>query len=286
MVSLADIPVEVVGHPPLDSIDQYPDHEQQPPPVISRPVSMPVISEDTMTSIQDGDGCNKRRKVDTSPPHSPTVTVDDDFKSAEADERTSNIDHLYHDHCYSIRIPYFAARLPAEARPQYVTEERVKDTSVSRASSPDCNNLPSKDFSYDEDDLTCKEVMETEEEMDQRLLEDNKNRKRETINCKTESSEPYLDQLLKMNDTASLLNAIDDDIEKLMQEEEELDSDFDYNAYDDNNDDEYEFFPVSVKQECIESDKSTKIDNNALEVRNKKTEIKSRVCIKAEPKTP
>ena len=88
-----------------------------------------------------------------------------------------------------------------------------------------------------------------------------------------------------MNDTASLLNAIDDDIEKLMQEEEEFDSDFDYNAYD-NNDDEYDFFPVNVKQECIESDKSTKVDNNALEVRSKKTEFKSKVCIKAEPKTP
>ena len=127
--------------------------------------------------------------------------------------------------------------------------------------------------------------METEEEMDQRLLADNMNREGKRLLCKTESNEPYLDQLLKMNDTTSLLNAIDDDIEKLMQEEEEFDSDFDYNAYD-NNDDEYDFFPVNVKQECIESDKSTKVDNNALEVRSKKTEFKSKVCIKAEPKTP
>ena len=285
MVSLADIPVEVVGHSTVDSIDQHPDPAQQPPQVVSRPVSMPVFSEENMaTCIQDGEGSNKRRRVETIPPHSPTVAVDNGDKSAEAEERTSNIDHLYHDHCYSNRIPYFAAHLPAEARSQYVTEERDKVGSISSASSPDYNLLPSKDFSYDEDDLTCKEVMETEEEMDQRVLADIKNRKSKTLLCKAEASEPYLDQLLQMNDTASLLNAIDDDIEKLMQEEEEFDSDFDYNAYD-NNDDEYDFFPV-VKQECIETDKSTKIDSNALEVRSKKTQIKSKECIKAEPKTP
>ena len=77
MVSIADIPVEVVGHPPVDSI-QYPDPAQQPPPVIASSLPMPVISEDTVNSIKDGDGewSNKRRKVDTSPPQSPTVTVD------------------------------------------------------------------------------------------------------------------------------------------------------------------------------------------------------------------
>ena len=53
VVSLADIPVEVVGHPPLDSINQYPDQELQPPQVISSSFTMPVFSEDTVTSIQD-----------------------------------------------------------------------------------------------------------------------------------------------------------------------------------------------------------------------------------------
>ena len=146
------------------------------------------------------------------------------------DERTLNTDNtldLYHDHCYSHRIPYFSSHLPTEERSHDVPEA-IEDS-----------DLKSKDFSYDEDDLTCKEVMETEEEMDKRRLTDFIKKESEMELCKKdESKESYLDKLLKLNDAASLLTAIDDDIEKLKQKLEKhqkLDnnSDFDENAFED-----------------------------------------------------
>ena len=208
----------------------------------------------------------------------PSEAVDNDDNNAGIDERTEVIaNSLHHDHCYSNSFPNSTSHLPIEERSQ-VVPEALEDS----GSDQECKTLQSKDISYDEDDLTCKEVMETEEEMDQRMLAVNMNRESETLLCKTESNEPYLDQLLKMNDTASLLNAIDDDIEKLMEEEEELDnSDFDENAFD-INDDPCDFSPVSVKKEKEVLETSTKIEDGI----SNKTKSMLKVRIKTEPETP
>ena len=193
------------------------------------------------------------------------------------DERTLSITNtLHHDHCYSHRIPYFSSHLPTEERSHDVPEA-IEDS-----------DLKSKDFSYDEDDLTCKEVMETEEEMDKRRLTDFNKKESEMELCKKdESKESYLDKLLKLNDAASLLTAIDDDIEKLMEKLEKhqkLDnnSDFDENACD-INDDQCDFSPpIIVKKEKEYFETSCNIVNSTEGISNK-IKIESKVCIKAEP---
>ena len=277
-VTLEDVPVDVVGHA-LDNVNNQ-DAEKEPHPLISISIPMPVISEEPMAIIENV--TLKRKRVDTGPPQPLSVGVDNDCDNAKTDEGTSNNDHLQHDHRYSNHISYFTSPLPMETMSQDASKDSGEDSSSS-ASSPDYSSLPSKDFSYDEDDLTCKEVMETEEEMDRRNLADRNHRESEPLICKKEKSEPYLDELLKLNDTASLLNAIDDDIEKLMQEEEPENSDFDEDARD-NDDDQYSFFPVSVKKESTEIDANV---GNTLEVRLlKKTNSKSSVRVKAEPRTP
>ena len=290
--SLADIPVEVVGHSALASTEP----SNQPQPVMS--ISLPVPGINDGTRIQDGS--NKRRRIDSShsqsqtegmdniqerskkrrrikstPPLTPTEAVDNDDKSSGVDEGTSIIANpLHHDHCYSNSFPNSTSHLPIEEMSQDIPEAREDS-----GSDQECKTLQSKDISYDEDDLTCKEVMETEEGMDQRRLAECNPRKSESQLCK---KEPNLDELLQSNDATSLLNAIDDDIEKLMEEEEELDnSDFDENEFD-INDDQCDFSPVSVKKEKEVLETNTKIEDGT----SKKTKSKLKVRIKTEPETP
>ena len=273
---LTDIPVEVVGHSALPSTD---------PPV-------PVISD--VTNIQFGnnkrshsqsqtegmdniqEGSNKRMRIKSTAPPSPTEAVDNDDKNAGIDERTEVIaNSLHHDHCYSNSFPNSTSHLPIEERSQ-VVPEALEDS----GSNQECKTPQSKDISYDEDDLTCKEVMETEKEMDQGRLAECNPRENDTQLCR---KEPYLAELFQSNDAASLLNAIDDDIEKLMEEEEEeLDnSDFDENAFD-INDDPCDFSPVSVKKEKEVLETNTKIEDGI----SNKTKSKLKVRIKTEPETP
>ena len=126
--SLANIPVEVVGHSALPSTD---------PPV-------PVISD--VTNIQFGnnkrrriesshsqsqtegmdniqEGSNKRMRIKSTAPSSPTGAVDNDDKNAGIDERTEVIaNSLHHDHCYSNSFPNSTSHLPIEERSQVVPE--------------------------------------------------------------------------------------------------------------------------------------------------------------------
>ena len=218
--------MEVVGHPGLDT-------NTKPPVTISIPLpmsSVPVISENP-----DNEEISVKRR-----------RVEGDHKAQRGDhakdvkeERESDIANLSHDHSYSYSDPFAESRQPCKNHPGLLHELGDNRASLEH------NEFMSKDCSYDEDDLTCKELMETEEEMDKRNLQWNpvNSDVTVTINYKKKSSE------LKLNDNASLLKAIDDDIEKLKQEEIDY-SDLDENACD--NDDEFNFFPLNVKKECLD----------------------------------
>ena len=226
---LDDIPVDIVGQAAV---------EEPGIPVIA--ITLPASNtEDTSSNL---DSLHKRRKVEVE-------VLSPDIK--EGNQRRLQL--LEHDHFYSCKITYFRIKSRDEEMEKSSPNNDLEDCSSS-VSSPDYADLVDRNVPDDEEDLTCKEVMVSDEELDKNMSTFGKNYNKDLKDVKLESIEA---EPISLNNEESLLKEIDSNIERLMKDDiDDIDYEFD-NCENDYEYDEYELFPHKFKEE---SNVNVKVD--------------------------
>merc|ERR1712126_263809 len=213
--------------------------------------SIPIILTETNLSISIENVENKAKKI--------RMGVEDNNPDLKDDVLKERIEH---DHNYTCDIPYFKYVGKSNSSEDLVKNkcDEYKKNLISKVSIVNYDKFSSKDDLVPEEDLMCKEVMESEESMEKRLMnvDDSADQQaNEADGPVTEnevlSSFRKLDETsihtLSFKDASKLLNALDNDIEQLMKEDGDyLDEEEDFV------DDEYELFPVDIKREGIEEE--------------------------------
>ena len=217
---LDDIPVDIVGQAAV---------EEPGIPVIA--ITLPASNiEDTSSNL---DSRLKRRKVE--------VEV---FSHGIKEGNQRRLQLLEHDHFYSWKIPYFRIKARDGEMENYHSND-LEDGSSS-VSSPDYADLDDRNVLDDEEDLTCREVMVSDEELDKKMSTFGNNYNKDLKKVKLESIEA---EPISLNNEESLLKAIDNDIERLMKEDiDDIDYDFD-KCENDYEYDQNERSPLKFKEE-------------------------------------